>query len=98
MPESSVTVRVTPRAAKNDVVRVGDDSLIVKTTIAPVDGAANKAVIKMLSEALDCPKSSLRIKSGETSRDKGFVIEGVGQEELRRRIRQIKPKKEPSYS
>ena len=64
-----------------------------KTTTAPVDGAANKAVIKMLSEALDCPKSSLRIKSGETSRDKVFVIEGVGQEELRRRIRQIEPAK-----
>ena len=93
MPEASFTVRVTPRAARNDVVRISDDSLNVRTTFAPVDGAANKAVIKLLSEALCCAKSSLRIKSGETSRDKVLVIEGVGDEELRRRIRAVKAAK-----
>ena len=87
-------VRVTPRAAANSVPRGADNTLFVKTTSAPVDGAANKAVIKLISEALSIPKSCIRIKSGETSRNKIFVIEGVGEEELELLIRHLKPVKE----
>ena len=96
MPEASFTVRVTPRAAENGVTRAADQSISVRTTCAPVDRAANKAVIKLLSDALGCPRSSLRIKSGETSRNKVLVIEGVGDQELLRRIGQIKPAKKGS--
>ena len=42
----------------------------VHITAAPVDGAANVAVIKMLAEHFGVPKSQITIIRGETSRDK----------------------------
>jgi hypothetical protein len=39
----------------------------VQVTAAPEKGKANAAVVEVLAEALDLPKSALRITSGETS-------------------------------
>jgi uncharacterized protein YggU (UPF0235/DUF167 family) len=39
----------------------------VQVTAAPEKGKANAAVVEVLAEALDLPKSALRIVSGETS-------------------------------
>ena len=64
-----VNVRVTPRARVQKIVADGD-TLRVYTNAAPTDGAANAAVIKMLSKHFDVPKSSISIIRGETSHDK----------------------------
>ena len=67
------TVRVIPRARQNKVEQTAPDTFRVHTTAAPADGAANDAVIKMLSKHLGVPKTSIKIIRGATSRDK--VIE-----------------------
>ncbi|GHS97010.1 UPF0235 protein [Bacteroidia bacterium] len=46
----------------------------VYVTAAPADGAANRAVIKLLAEHLGVAKSKIRIIRGETSRDKLMEI------------------------
>jgi uncharacterized protein YggU (UPF0235/DUF167 family) len=51
-----------------------------------VDGAANKALLTLLSDALDVPKSRLAFHSGETSREKVVRVEGVAAEEVEARI------------
>jgi uncharacterized protein YggU (UPF0235/DUF167 family) len=48
----------------------------VQVTAAPKKGKANAAVIEVLAEALDLPKSALRIVSGETSPLKTVEIDG----------------------
>ena len=63
-------VRVIPRARKNGVTVDADGTLRVHTTAAPADGAANAAVIKMLAEHFDVPKSSIEIIRGATARAK----------------------------
>lgn len=63
-------VRVIPRARKNVVTVDADGTLRVHTTAAPADGAANAAVIKMLAEHFDVPKSSIEIIRGATARTK----------------------------
>jgi uncharacterized protein YggU (UPF0235/DUF167 family) len=60
--------------------------LRVYVTAAPVDGEANKAVIAVVAKLLKVPKSRVSIKRGESSRDKLLVIEGLGAEELARRL------------
>lgn len=63
-------VRVIPRARRNEIAVDENGALRVHTTAAPTDGAANAAVIKMLAEYFDVPKSSIEIVRGATSRDK----------------------------
>lgn len=66
-------VRVTPHAKQNKVV---DDNgvLRVYTTVAPENGRANAAVVDLLSEYLDVPKSRIQIIKGLAFRDKVVVV------------------------
>ena len=50
--------------------------MLVKVTAAPADGKANEALIKLLAKELGIPKSTINIKSGQTSRHKVLFIEG----------------------
>ena len=67
-------VRVTPHAKQNKVV---DDNgvLRVYTTVAPENGRANAAVIDLLSEYFDVPKSKIQIIKGLAFRDKVVVVD-----------------------
>ena len=69
-----INVRVIPRAKQNKITTDDDGCLRVHITAAPVDGAANVAVIKMLAEYFNIPKSQIKIVRGETSRDKVVEI------------------------
>ena len=62
------------------------DSLSVKLTAPPVEGAANKACIEFIAGLLGVKKGSVTILSGAASRDKIFRIEGVSREDVRRII------------
>ena len=64
-----INVRVIPRARVQKIVADGD-TIRVYTNAAPTDGAANAAVIKMLSKHFDVPKSRISIVRGATSHDK----------------------------
>ena len=65
-----INVRVIPRAKQNKITTDDDGRLRVHITAAPVDGAANDAVIKILAEYFDMPKSQIKIIRGATSRNK----------------------------
>jgi uncharacterized protein YggU (UPF0235/DUF167 family) len=67
-------VRVTAHARQNKVVE-NDGALRVYTTTAPENGRANDAVIELLSEYLDVPKSRIKLIKGQTSRDKVFAVD-----------------------
>lgn len=66
-------VRVTPRAKQNKVVE-SDGVLRVYTTSVPENGRANTAVIDLLSEYFDVPKSRIKIVRGVGARDKVIEI------------------------
>jgi uncharacterized protein (TIGR00251 family) len=52
----------------------------IRLTAPPVDGAANEALVKFLSDRLDIPKSQIEIVSGHASKNKIVRIEGVSQD------------------
>lgn len=62
-------VRVTPHAKQNKVVE-NNGVLRVYTNVAPENGRANDAVIKLLATYLNVPKSNIKILRGLTGRDK----------------------------
>jgi uncharacterized protein YggU (UPF0235/DUF167 family) len=69
---------VTPRAGRDETVRVGPDGeLLVKVRAAPADGAANSAVLRTIAAVLDVAPSRLQLVRGATSRTKVVAIEGV---------------------
>lgn len=70
-----ISVKVTPRASCNALLPQPDGSFVAKVTAPPTDGAANRAVIRLLADYFDVPPSRIRLVSGASSRLKSFVIE-----------------------
>lgn len=71
-----VSVRVTSRSGRSSIDGVVDGRLRVRTTAPPADGAANKAVIRLLSDYFGIAPSRIRLVSGMTQRNKRFAVEG----------------------
>jgi len=75
-------VKLTPKAAKNALVRAEEDSagnrlLRASVTAVPENGKANAALVKMLSKKLGLPKGSIRLIAGDKSRHKTVLFEGL---------------------
>lgn len=82
-------VRAQPGARKNGVVGEHGGALKVAVTAPPDQGRANKALIEVLHEALDLKRSQIELLSGETSRDKRFLIRGLTKQQLEERLKVI---------
>ena len=67
-------VNVKPRAREGSVEKIGDNEFIISVKEPPVNGMANQAVIRALSEYLKVSKSQIRIVSGAISRKKIIEI------------------------
>jgi len=70
-------VRVSPRASRAEIAGAHGDALKVRVQAPPVGGAANGALIELLSRAFGVPKGSVRVVSGETSRTKTVEIDDI---------------------
>ena len=64
-----IKVRVSPRSSRDEVVKAGDD-YVVRVKAQPREGKANEAVIKLLAEHFGVTRSSVRITSGLSGRNK----------------------------
>ena len=80
---TQIRVRLTPRAARNEVTGWRDGFLLVRLTAPPVEGAANAALVRLLASALGLPKGAVRIVAGLKSRDKTVAIEGMTERAIR---------------
>lgn len=80
------SVRVIPRASRDELAGAAEGALKVRLTAPPVEGAANQALLKLLAKTLDLPKSRLRLLAGEKSRHKTIWVEGLQPTELKRRL------------
>jgi uncharacterized protein len=78
------SVRLQPRASKNEITGLQGFSLKVRVTAPPVDGMANQALIDFLSETLVVARRNVRIVSGLTSRTKVVEIREVDLEKIQR--------------
>jgi uncharacterized protein (TIGR00251 family) len=83
---AALTVSVAPRASFNRLELRPDGSIRLQITAPPVEGAANSAMLTFLAAALDVPRSRLVIASGENSRHKRIVVEGLTPTELATRL------------
>ncbi|UKZ76130.1 hypothetical protein TrVFT333_003826 [Trichoderma virens FT-333] len=72
-------LHVKPGASKTreGIQIVTDDVIELCVAAQAKDGEANQAVIEVLSEALDIPKSKLVLAQGARSRDKTVVVQEI---------------------
>jgi len=85
-PYVTLSLRVQPRASRNAVVGWTGDTLNIRLTAPPVEGAANAACLAFLADLLDLPQSQFEILRGERSRNKVVQITGLTREEVRARL------------
>jgi uncharacterized protein len=78
------SVRLQPRASKNEIAGLQGVALKVRVTAAPVDGLANEALIELLSRALNTSRRNVCIVSGHSSRTKLVEISEVNLESVQR--------------
>ena len=69
-----IAVYVHPRARQRRIELRGDNRYEVWVPEAPADGAANKAVQRLLAEALTVAPSRLAVIRGHTSRKEVFQL------------------------
>lgn len=81
-----LNVRVVPRASRNEISGELDGALKIRLQASPVEGKANKALVKFLSECLGVSRSSVEILSGESGRNKRVLVRGISLECVRRSI------------
>ena len=70
-------IRVQPRASKTEFAGVHGESLKVRVAAPPVDGAANRELIRFLSATFKVSRGSVQLVSGESGRRKAVVLGGV---------------------
>ncbi|MEK7991005.1 MAG: DUF167 family protein [Thiotrichaceae bacterium] len=70
-----LAVHVQPRSSKTEIIGVYGERLKIKITAPPVDGKANKELIKLFAKLFSVPKSHIYLLNGETSREKRFKIQ-----------------------
>ncbi|HVY63342.1 MAG TPA: DUF167 domain-containing protein [Gammaproteobacteria bacterium] len=83
---ATISVKVLPRASRDEILGWRDGELRLKVTAPPQDGRANAAVIALLATALDVRKSAVTIAAGHGAPHKRVGIEGLTRAEVERRL------------
>jgi len=71
-----LSVKLQPRASKNEISGALGDELKIKVTAPPVDAAANQALIELLANKLGCSRGQVELIRGQTSRHKTLMLHG----------------------
>ena len=78
--KTTISIRVFPNAAKNEIAGFADDTLRVKIAAPPLKGKANKELLAFLSGLLGIKKDRISIVKGHTARNKTIAIDGMSKE------------------
>lgn len=70
-------IRAQPRASRTELAGEHGGALKVRLAAPPVDGDANRELIRFIARAVHVPASAVRVVSGSSSRSKLLEIEGV---------------------
>jgi uncharacterized protein (TIGR00251 family) len=79
-------VRVVPRASFSEIVGEHDGALRVRIAAPPVEGAANRELIKVLAKWFQLPQNAVEIVSGTNSKRKTVRIHGANAAKLEQLI------------
>lgn len=81
-----LSVKVVPKSSRNAVAGWVGETLKICVTAPPEKGKANAAVEAVLAEALGLPNERVCIVAGLASPRKTVQIDGLNDDEVRRRL------------
>jgi uncharacterized protein (TIGR00251 family) len=76
------SVKVQPRASKDEIVGEMGGALKVRLRAPAVEGRANEALVEFLAQLLKTSRSAVRILSGDRSRTKRIEVSGVTRQQV----------------
>ncbi|HVN83976.1 MAG TPA: DUF167 family protein [Candidatus Binatia bacterium] len=91
-------VRLQPRASRDRIVGLHGTALKAQVTAPPVEGAANAALEQLVAQAVGVGRSSVRVISGITSREKVVEVATLDSVAIARRLERLATDKPPSPS
>jgi uncharacterized protein YggU (UPF0235/DUF167 family) len=83
---ADVRVRLTPRAAREQLVAGPDGGYLARVTAPPVDGRANEALCRLIAKRAGVAPSRVSVVKGATAREKLVRVEGMDAGALRARL------------
>ena len=83
---ATLRVRVVPNAKIDNVAGEHAGAIKIRLRAPAVEGKANAALISFLAARLKVPARTIVLARGQKSRDKLVRIDGLSEEELRRRL------------
>jgi len=83
---ATLRVRIQPRAARAGVAGEREGALVVRVTAAPVEGAANEALCRLLGRTLGLAASRVEVVRGARGREKLVRVAGLDAAALRARL------------
>jgi hypothetical protein len=82
----TIRVYVIPNAKIDKVSGEHNGAIKIKLQAPAIEGKANAALRRFLAEQLSIPQRAVVLERGERSRDKVLRIDGLSEEEMRRRL------------
>ena len=83
---TQIRVRLTPRAARDQIAPGEGDGYVARVTAPPVDGRANEALCRLIARRAGVAPSRVKLVRGAKSRDKTVSVEGLDAATLRERL------------
>lgn len=84
---SAITVRVTPKASRNEISEILDDGTIkIRLTAPPAEEKTNQALVQFISQVLQVSPSQVEIVAGVAGKDKLVTITNLSKESTQDRI------------
>ncbi len=81
-----LSVRVQPRASRSEVVGEHDGALKVRLAAPPVEGEANRELVRFLGKLLGVAPSRVSVVAGATGKSTVVEIEGVAVPDVERAL------------
>lgn len=70
-------IKVIPKSRKSEIVGWENEELKIRIAAPPDKGQANEELIRFLAKSLGIGKSRVKLLSGDTSRHKKILLEGI---------------------
>lgn len=77
---------IQPRSSRNALVGIYGNAVKIALSAPPLDGKANKELLKFLAKYFKLSKSNIQLVSGESSRNKIIRINGLNKETIIKKL------------